>query len=112
MRRTRTRSSGVRATLLPPSCGSIRHRQSRDDPPAIALCFQPGQVAQSLFANPIIRKPANPIPEWPEAVTSVGDYAEWREDKAHLGWYFSFSTCGPFDRVKEHLLTNGSHLVD
>src|SRR5271166_2644676 len=37
---------------------------------------------------------------------------EWREVKAHLGCYSSFSTCGSFDGVKEHLLANNSHLID
>src|SRR5271166_27239 len=37
---------------------------------------------------------------------------EWREVKAHLGCYSSFSTCGSFDGVEEHLLANNSHLID
>src|SRR5271165_507489 len=40
------------------------------------------------------------------------DCPEWREVKAHLGCYSSFSTCGSFDGVKEHLLANNSHLID
>ena len=30
----------------------------------------------------------------------------------HLGCYSSFSTCGSFDGVQEHLLAESSHLVD
>ncbi len=42
---------------------------------------------------------------------AFGVFPEWREDKAHLGRYSSFSTCGSFDGVEEHLLANSSHLV-